>query len=324
MSKTIAITGATGFAGGHAVAALLKRGYRLRALVRNAATANLPPQIECVPGDLDDVEGLDRLLRGADAVVHLAGAVAALRRHDYFRVNAHGTVALAEAATRAGTGRFVHVSSLAAREPSLSPYGASKRAGEDAISSLSEKLNAVILRPPAVYGPGDRGTLPLIKELTRPIATIPGPAEARFSLIHVTDLARIIVDAVESDIKGIHEPSDNAVNGYGWRDLIRIAEEVRGRPIRALFLPRFIPLAAAFGAEGLSRLTGKPGMVSRGKIAELYHLDWVSGACGFTLSGPISFARGFRETLAWYVAAGWLPRGTRIDRTGDNDKDVTS
>ena len=71
-------------------------------------------------------------------------------------------------------------------------------------------------------------------------------------------------------------------------------------------------------------ITGKPGMVSRGKIAELYHLDWVSGACGFTLSGPISFAMGFRETLAWYVAAGWLPRGTRIDRTGDNDKDVTS
>ncbi|MGL4294298.1 MAG: NAD-dependent epimerase/dehydratase family protein, partial [Aestuariivirga sp.] len=112
MDKTIAITGATGFAGGHAVSELLSRGHRLRALVRDPQRAHLPASVEVVQGDLFDAEALDRLLRGADAVLHLAGAISALTEHDYFRVNAHGTLALAEASLRHGVKRFVHVSSL--------------------------------------------------------------------------------------------------------------------------------------------------------------------------------------------------------------------
>jgi len=74
-----------------------------------------------------------------------------------------------EAALKARVGRFVHISSLAARQPELSAYAASKRAGEELVGARQKELNAIILRPPAVYGPGDRGTLPLIQELN------PGP-----------------------------------------------------------------------------------------------------------------------------------------------------
>lgn len=316
MDKTIAMTGATGFAGGHAVTELLKRGYRVRALVRNPSVSRLPEGVETVQGDLHASQALDALAKGADAVVHLAGAISGLSRHDYFSVNAHGTVAVAEAAVRAGVPRFIHVSSLSARQPELSAYGASKRAGEDVIAKLADRLNALIIRPPAVYGPGDRATLPLIRELTRPLAVIPGQRGNRFSLIHVGDLARIIADGIENGITGLHEVGDGAGEGYGWPDLLAIAERQRGAAVRPLFLPRAVPSAVAVVAEALSRITGKPGMVSRDKVAELYHPDWVSRGSALALPDPISFERGFAETLDWYRRAGWLPEGPAADRSG--------
>lgn len=313
MTKTIAITGATGFAGRHAILELLLRGHRLRALVRSPETASLPAGVQTVKGDLADGAALARLTSGADAVIHLAGALTALTREGYFKVNEQGTHALADAAQKAGIARFVHVSSLAAREPQLSGYAASKRAGEEVIAGRMGALNAITIRPPAVYGPGDKGTLPLIKELTRPIAFIPGLPEARFSLIHARDLARLIALAVEGGAQGLHEVSDGKAGGYGWDDLIRTASALRGRPIRAVFLPRAIPAAVAAVAEGVARLTGKPGMVNRGKIAELYHPDWVARPGGLALTDPVPFAAGLAETVTWYRAAGWLPQGRGTD-----------
>lgn len=313
MSLTVAITGATGFAGQHMVAALLERGHLVRALVRDPARAALPAAVEVVPGSLADTASLARLLAGADAAVHLAAALTALGSDGYFHVNAGGTQALADAALNARLSRFVHVSSLAAREPQLSAYAASKRAAEEIVSGNMTALNAVIVRPPAVYGPGDRGTLPLIRELTRPVAAIPGLPQARFSLLHGRDLARLLVRALENGGQGIHEVSDGKPGGYGWADLTGAASALRGAPVRPLFLPRAVPAAVAAGAELLARFSGKPGMVNRGKIAELYHPDWVSRDGGLTLTDPVSFASGFAETVQWYRDAGWLPGRLRAD-----------
>jgi len=313
MTRIIAITGATGFAGRHAVAELLLRGHALRALVRDPGKAGLAAGVETVQGDLADSGALARLVRGADAVIHLAGALTALDREGYFRVNEQGTAALADAAEAAGIRRFVHISSLAAREPQLSGYAASKRAGEEAVTRRMDALNAILIRPPAVYGPGDRGTLPLIKELTRPVAAIPGLPGARFSLIHGRDLARLIAQAVEGDLRGLHEVSDGKPGGYGWADLVKAGSELRGSPVRPIFLPRAVPSAAAAMAEGFARLTGRPGMVNRGKIAELYHPDWVARDGALVLAEPILFDQGFAETVTWYRNAGWLPRGRGTD-----------
>jgi nucleoside-diphosphate-sugar epimerase len=318
MGRTIAITGATGFAGRQAVAELLAHGHRLKALVRKPENAGLDPAVELVKGDVSDAAALARLTDGADAIVHLAGALAAADRSGYFSVNEGGTRALLAAAEAAGTGRFVHISSLAAREPQYSHYGASKRAGEEAVKSTAAARNAIIIRPPAVYGPGDKGTLPLIRELTKPVAAIPARRDARFSLIHVRDLARIIAKAVASDLGGLHEVSDGRAGGYDWEALIAIASAEEGRRIRPVFLPRAIPLAVALGAETLSRVTGKPGLVNRGKIAELYHTDWVSREGTLGLADPISFREGFAETVQWYRMAGWLPRPRSADRRPGN------
>jgi nucleoside-diphosphate-sugar epimerase len=318
MGRVIAITGATGFAGRQATAELLARGHRLKALVRRPEAAGLDPAVERVAGDVTDTAALARLADGADAVVHLAGALAATDRHGYFSVNEGGTKAVLAAAAAAGTRRFVHISSLAAREPQYSLYGASKRAGEEAVMAQMSERNAIVIRPPAVYGPGDKGTLPLIRELTKPVAAIPARKESRFSLIHVRDLARLIALAAENDLGGLHEVSDGSPGGYDWAALIAVASEAEGRRIRPVFLPRGLPLAVALAAETLSRFTGKPGLVNRGKIAELYHTDWVSHAGTLALADPIPFRDGFAETVRWYRAAGWLPQPRRADRSPAN------
>lgn len=308
MSEFIAITGATGFAGRHAATELLAGGHRLRALVRDPAKAELPDAIQTVQGDLADTAALAQLVDGASAVIHLAGALTGLKREDYFRVNEHGTRALADAAEAARVRRFVHISSLAAREPQLSAYAASKRAGEEVVIDRMAALNAIIIRPPAVYGPGDRGTLPLIAELTRPVAVIPGRREARFSLIHARDLARLIAMALAEGGQGIHEVSDGKPGGYGWPELIETGVAFSGRQVIPMFLPRPVPATAAWFAELWAWRKGKPGMVNRGKIAELYHADWVARPDSLALADPIPFAAGFAETVTWYRQAGWLPQ----------------
>lgn len=318
MGRIIAITGATGFAGRQAAAELLAQGHRLRALVRQPESAGLDPAVELVKGDVADHAALARLAAGADTVVHLAGALAAADRRAYFAVNEDGTKALLAAAEKAGVRRFVHISSLAAREPQYSSYGASKRAGEEAVQTAMSALNAIVIRPPAVYGPGDKGTLPLIRELTKPVAAIPARREQRFSLIHVRDLARMIALAARNDLGGLHEVSDGRAGGYDWDALIAIASAERGRRIRPVFLPKGIPLAVALGAEALARFTGKPGLVNRGKIAELYHTDWVSREGTLGLTDPIPFRDGFAETVHWYRMAGWLPQRSAADRRPAN------
>ncbi len=151
-APTIAITGATGFVGGHLIRAARERGYELRALTRGWR----PPQdgIDWVEGALDRPEALHKLARGADAVVHIAGLINAPDRAGFAAVNVAGTAAMIDAARRAGVRRFVHISSLAAREPSLSDYGWSKAKAERLVAASG--LDWTILRPPAVYGPGDR------------------------------------------------------------------------------------------------------------------------------------------------------------------------
>ena len=311
----IAVTGATGFVGRHVVVELLKRGHRVVALVRDSTTAGLPSDVRTVEGHLEDSAALAELVRDADAVVHLAGVIAAVNRRGYLRYNTGPTQALANAAMDAGVERFVFASSLAAREEGLSDYGGSKAAAEQALRQFNGRLSVLILRAPAIYGPGDRATLPLIRQLTGPVVMIPGRREQRFSLLHVRDFTRIIADAVVGDVTGTFELSDGTPGGYGWKDLIRIAEADDGRSKRSVFLAK--PLVAGVAAlrSGVARLTGTPGMINPGKVRELYHHDWVARGPGLALTDPITFARGFPETLAWYRAHGWLPPHREADRS---------
>ena len=309
----VAVTGATGFLGPHVLMALAARGWRLRVLVRRPVRLpDLKEPTEAVLGDLADRAALRHLVTGADAIVHLAGLIKARRPDDFFKANAVGTEQLADAwHDTAPNARFVLVSSMAAREPDLSPYGASKRAGEARLSERAAPGGHVILRPGAVYGPGDRETLALFRAARLPLQPILGRPGARLALIHAADVASAVPAAAEADSAGaLWELTDRRPEGYAWPEIIAIVAGALGRRARPVPIPA--PLLTALGQAGdaASWLTGGARMLTSHKVREILHLDWSSSPD--RLPPPeiwrpaISLESGFAETVAWYRQHEWL------------------
>jgi nucleoside-diphosphate-sugar epimerase len=318
MNGPIALTGATGFVGRRVLALCAEGGVSVRALARRPAVLenDLNATLEVLEGDLLDETALARLSDGAAAIIHCAGAIAG-SSETLTVTNVEGTRRLAAAARQAGTARFVHVSSLAAREPGLSGYALTKRLGErEVIDGLAPEC-WVILRPPVVYGPGDPATLPLMEQFTRPTAWLPGLRRQRFSLLYVDDLARALIQLAQSrePCGAIHELHDGCSQGHTWADVAAAAFAAEGRPKRVHYLPRAMLAAASRLSQTWTWLGGRPvgPPLSPGKVRELYHRDWV---CRHRLldeaaewRAEVGFEDGLVRTLAWYRQNGWLPAG---------------
>lgn len=315
MRGTVAVTGATGFVGAAVVHHLATSGWRVSVLARRMPQAALMPdhQIEVVLGDLDDQASLERLVGGADAIIHCAGLVKALTPLEFFAVNEGGTERLIRAAaTAAPLTRLIHVSSLAAREPSLSPYAASKHAAENKVQALAGRRDWIALRPPALYGPGDLELLPLFKAAKMGFVGYPAPLGARVSLLHVADLAVAIGALLASPAWAgrIVEIDDGAPGGHDWPAILAALAAAIGHRPRAWRLPRpvFWPIAAS--ATLLANATRRPQVLSLRKLPELYHADWAVKGGG--LSGMVNWqprhtlAAGFTDTVAWYRQESYL------------------
>jgi nucleoside-diphosphate-sugar epimerase len=308
-NRLVAVTGATGFLGRHIVRALAAEGWTVRALVRRDPVhelwRDLEPQV--VFGDLADPAALARLCAGADVVVHAAGLIKARSRQAFFAANAEASRSLAVAMRhQAPEARMVLISSLAAREPQLSDYAASKRAGE---ASAREVLGSriTVVRPPAIYGPGDVETLALFKAAAKsPLLPVFDPS-ARIAMIHVDDAARIIARLASEPQEHPVCPCDARPDGYSWRELMEEAARACGATPRLVRVPAFF-LRAAGLVGGLARFMGSTPMLTPGKTRELLHADWSlpPGQRFPGASSSISLPAGFRQTVRWYRAAGWL------------------
>lgn len=307
----IALTGATGFLGRYLVQALSANGWRVRALVRSLPLHEQigTHRIEVVLGDLENAAALRKLTNGADAIVHLAGAIKG-DTQTLMRINRDGTSSLIKAwQQNAPTARFLCVSSLTARAPHLSGYGASKQAAEACM--LAVEGNWLLVRPPAVYGPYDLETLSIFKAAQLPFHPMLNQADARLSLIHVRDAAEALCAlASAGPAQQIVELSDPAINGYSWRDVVVgacAACSRRARPV--LIPPSLVKMAAAFNGA-LARMRGQVRIFDSGKAREILHPDWTAQnhlRVPETIWAPqISLEQGFKETVKWYQQAGWL------------------
>jgi nucleoside-diphosphate-sugar epimerase len=229
-----------------------------------------------VPGSLSDPGALDELCADCGAVVHAAGVVRGACQADFDRVNVDGTAAVIASLKRLqNPPRLLLLSSLAAREPGLSWYAASKRGGEDCVREAAD-LDWVILRPPAVYGPGDREMLPVFKLMSRGVAPVAGSADARIALIHVADLVAAIIACLQSETTRHRtlSPSDGAPEGYDWHQMAAIAGEVWSRKVRIWRIPGLLLDALATVNLSRSRLFGGAPMLTPAKLRELRHPDW--------------------------------------------------
>ncbi|MCZ6763592.1 MAG: SDR family NAD(P)-dependent oxidoreductase, partial [Alphaproteobacteria bacterium] len=250
--RRVALTGATGFIGRHVLDRLAADGWHVRALTRRPDSLARSSNVTPVLGSMSDGQALAELVDGADAVVHCAGLIAARNRQAYDAVNVAGTkLLLGAAVAQAQPPLLVHLSSLAAREPQISDYAASKRRGEAAVEALGAELNWHIVRPPAVYGPGDRATLPMFRLLNHGFA--PQPRwEARFSLIYVADLAAALAALAGAPRQGgaILELDDGRAGGYGWDDLADAAAALLDRRMRRIPLPVWVLRTTAVLSSG--------------------------------------------------------------------------
>ena len=308
MPQVAALAGASGFLGRRLANAMRAGGWRVRALVRKPADAATLAQegFETVLGDLNDSAALARLTADAEVTVNCAGLIKARDRDAFLAVNRDGAARLASAAP----GRVVLISSLAAREPRLSDYAASKRAGEEA-SRIAAGDRLAIVRPPVIYGPGDRETLALFRLAERsPIAPLPARPGARLALAHVDDVAAAIVDIAERlALAGVYAVGGARPAGYTWREIIESAWRVMGRTVWLAPTPGWAVALAGALSEAAGSLARSPPLFTRGKAREMLHSDWSLSLDEIAPGAPtalFSLDDGFADAVAWYRGVGWL------------------
>jgi nucleoside-diphosphate-sugar epimerase len=299
----LAVTGGTGFVGAHLIDAALAAGHQVKALTRREQPSR--DGVEWIAGDLGDRSALERLVGDADAVIHVAGVITARNAAGFELGNVAGTLAMLAAATAGGVRRFVHVSSLAAREPKLSLYGASKRKAEDLVHSSG--LDWVIVRPPAVYGPGDKETLELFRMARLGLMLM--PPRGRVSLIHVADLARllIVLAGYSAPSNILIEADDGKASGWTHREFARALGTAVGTRPKIISSPGIL-LRLAARADQLFR--GQKAKLTVDRAAYFSHRNWViepKRACPPNLWQPqIPTEQGLAGTAAWYREQGWL------------------
>ena len=299
----LAITGATGFVGGRLARLAVAQGHQLRALTRRPQPDERG--IDWIEGSLDMREPLRRLVEGVDAIIHVAGVVKAFDRATFDAGNVAGTLHLLATATAGGVRRFVHVSSLAAREPKLSLYGASKARAERLVTDSG--LDWAIVRPPAVYGPGDGEMLDLFKAARSGI--VPLPPAGRLSVIHVDDLARLLLAlaAPEAPRRVLYEPGDGHAGGFTHKQFAQaIGQAVERRP-----LSLSVPAAVLRLGARVDRLFRRDNAkLTADRAAYFCHPDWVADPAKAPPSDlwepAIPAADGLQSTARWYEQQGWL------------------
>jgi len=298
----IAVTGGTGFVGSHLIEHALAEGHQLRALTRRPQPDRAG--VTWIEGALGNADSMAALVRGTDAVLHIAGVINAPDRAGFAAGNIEGTRVLIAAAEAAGIRRFVQVSSLTAREPDLSLYGWSKAEADRLL--MASNLDWTIVRPPAIFGPRDQEMLELFKLAKRHIVPLP-PAGGRMSVIAVGELVRLLLALPASNalIREIVEPDDGMPNGWDHRDFARAIGAAMGSKVLPLPLPRPV-LNAIAALDGLLR--GKNAKLTPDRVAYFCHSDWVSHKTPpeDVWAPRLDTSSALAATAQWYRAQGLL------------------
>jgi nucleoside-diphosphate-sugar epimerase len=305
----VAITGANGFIGQNLLRRFGDAGWEARAVVRR----------DFESGDAE------RLLTGADVVVHAAGATRAPSQTLLRASNVGLTRRVIELARRAHARRLVFISSQAAAGPAPSrerpitedatptpheAYGRSKLEAERLVEAATD-LDPVIVRPAAVYGPGDRDFLTMFQLTRFGVAIHPGNRDHWISILHVDDLASAII-AMATDRKSIGQryflANDEPVQ---WRQLFRSAASCANRSLAVDFeLPMGLVRAAAELGDLAARVTGHASLVTSEKVALSTPRFWICSSerakrdIGF--SPRVALQQGLCDTYRWYRTHNWL------------------
>lgn len=303
---TIALTGATGFVGQAVLDEAEARGLAIRALTRRPQEPR--KGVTWVDGSLTDPASLAELVQGAKAVLHAAAMTTAPTAAAFTACNVTGTAALLDAAKTAKAKRFVFVSSLSAREPTLSRYGASKAEAEKLVAASA--LDWTVVRPPGVYGPRDVDYFEMFR--TAKLGFVPLPPRGASSILHVHDLARLLLDVIDAPPALVRhrlfEPDDGREGGWSHKELAAAIGQAVGR--RRVFAPQLPAslLRVAAHIDGLVR--GPKARLTADRVGYMTHPNWVSRSAfavpRVVWEPRIAGDEGLAQTAAWYRDKGWL------------------
>jgi nucleoside-diphosphate-sugar epimerase len=326
---TVLVTGATGFIGSHLVDRLLAEGAKVRCLVRptsprGGAARHLPAQgAKPVLGDLTTGAGLTEALDGVGIVFHLAGVTKALRASDYYLGNVKATQILLDAMS-GGAARLIHVSSLAAMGPSpnadllredakptpLTLYGKSKLEGELAVRRSPLSGRATIIRPPVVYGPRDVDVYQIFKAAANGALVRIGRPDSYFSFIYVADLVDGLILAGQRPAAAGKDYFLSNPTPVSWAEFAATAATTMVKKLRTFTVPVWAAYLAGSSADVLSRVTGRPGILSRDKILDARQRYWICdparAAAELGFQAQTSLREGVAATLEWYRHEQWL------------------
>jgi len=326
-TPSILITGANGFIGSRLCWMFVERGFQVMAGVRRTANLTLLDglPLEYCYGDVTQPETLPPLVTGVNYIIHNAGLVKTPDAETFFRVNEEGTRNLFEAvaAHNPGVRKVVYISSVAVAGPSpdgqpvketdppnpVTTYGRSKAAGEKEALSFADRLPVVAVRPPAVYGPGDKELFTMFQVVHRRLKPLIGDSSRKLQLVFVDDLCRGIFLATT-------KPTPNPAvyfiaekEAYSMKQLMDILQEASGRTAVPLPVPSPLFKAIAAVSSTAMRMVGMTPMLTREKTNELlatWIVDTSRAENELSFVSQVPFSEGAKVTYNWYWKEGWL------------------
>jgi len=330
MSETILVTGSTGFIGARMLKYLVGEKERVKVFLRpESQVVALPDGVEVVRGSFGDMESLGRAVRDVDRIVHLAGVTKALDEAGYDAGNVMPVRNLLAAIRKHNPvlKRFLFVSSLTVAGPAsegiqgvkesdlsrpVSAYGRSKLRAETLCMESSGLIPVTIVRPPAVYGPGDRDVLQVFQMLAKGVLVLAGSsARQRFSMIYVDDLVKGIMAAARSEKAFGRVYYITSSCSWSWDEVIAAARPVLGfTKLYRISLPASLVFFVGTVMGAIGSLQGKPALINRDKVSELLQNYWVcspeQAQCDLGFTAETTLAEGVEKTLFWYQREGWL------------------
>ena len=327
----ILITGASGFIGSFIVEEALRRGMETWAAMRRSSSKKYlqDDRIHFIELDFSSQERLIEQLRGHhfDYIVHAAGVTKCLNPDDFFAMNTHGTLNLANAVItlQMPVRRFVFLSSLSIfgaireqqpyedirdtdRPQPNTRYGQSKLKAEEALKSLP--LPLVILRPTGVYGPRERDYFLMAKSIKRHIDVAAGHKPQVITFVYVRDVVQAVFLSLEKDVVGqaFFLSDGHDYTSAAFSDLI--IKELGNPWCLRVKVPLWVLRAATILGEHISRLTGKTTALNNDKYNILSQRNWKCDIqpaierLGYQPQWPLD--KGTKETIQWYKDNKWL------------------
>ncbi len=327
VKRSVLITGANGFVGTRLCKKFLLENFDVIAGVRKSADlSNLDGlDVEYRYGDVTQPETFAEMVKEVDYIIHNAGIVKAKKQQTFFTVNELGSNSLLDAVVSYNPNlkKLIFISSLAAAGPTINnrpvtesdqprpitTYGKSKLAGEKIVLSYREKLNVVAIRPPGIYGPGDKEIFSFFETIHKGIKPYIGNIQRKLQLVHVDDLCYGIHKAITADTKSgsIYFIAEN--RSYTMENLISLLETAAHKKCFPLILPASIFKAISYISKTLFKLVNATPMLTPEKANELlasWEVSTTKAEAELGYVSQIPFADGAKQTYDWYVEQRWL------------------